>query len=731
MAVRAGGYTSCGAPGVGQLVLVVRKGIVVYKPKPLLARRRLLAVIFILAGLFTVSLLNNINTSASIGTSTATVGIAQTPSEAPSNTEIDTAVRQAIALAGGLPANVQPGKKIVIQPNLVLASLPSSMGITKPGMITNAQVIRTILKMCNERGVAYSDMTICEGSANFCPGTTIPPSGFTTRTMTKKAVRDCGLDIVSPFMVEDMYGVAIVDANDCGTGSRYPDYPGYTGSYNTAFVTRILRGNYLINRAYYIPKIVADCDVLIRCPVLKNHQTAGITGSLKLAFGFGPTDIYHQSGMDGQKERLLHRDSWGYGALPTNSRGMCDMTYARVPDLIVMDGLSGVQNGPAGGTGGTGGEPEYPSGGKMRAILASTDPVAVDTIQALACGYVVSSIPALPLANSLGLGANNPGKITVKGVHVKTIRRWMKQWGAAVVQSDHTDPTLTDLSIADGTHVCGGMVVDPSGYSDTGSGLCKGELAVDGEVVDSNNVTFTTAWTAAGIADGAHTLTYTIYDNAYNEKSLSRTFYMHSGDPIKSALTYADNTNVAIGPVQYTGVASALDTHSFYVSSAASTLALRVFYGSTAPNFTLGQSIIVYGSLQSTGGHRYLSCTYYMPVDPITPVNPRAISNRALGGGDLNTTTHGVYMGTGAYNLNCLVKAYGKVSAGGSNYFYIDDGSLATDAGGSTRVKVICGTFEQPPANSYVSVVGWSSSENGGAIRRVLVARSASEIVQR
>ena len=698
-----------------------------YRLSFVLGRPKLLATIVAAAALATVGFLNNIETGAQVGNTTAVVAIAQTPTSTPTNAEIDAAVRQAIALAGGLPSSVGPGKKIVIQPNLVQAGHPFDNGVT-----THPQVVRTIIAMCLEAGASAADIKICEGSASFLSGT---QGSWSSREMTQKAYRDCGLDANPPYMVEDVYGVQLVDANDCGTGSVYPDYPGYSGPYNPAKVTRVIKSGFLINRVYMLPNPVVECDVLIRVPVLKNHNLAGITGALKLAFGLAPSDIYHYPGLECYKWALLHQTSWGWNELETNARGMADMTYARKPDLVVTDGLVGVMNGPVGGQdggGGGGGWVALPPGGKMRCILASTDPVAIDTIHALLCGYRISSIPSLQRAMSLGLGTNDPAKIEVRGVHVAAARRTFVQWGCAQPDSDRTGPTISGINVPDGTYVCGGLIVKPTSTPVDGeSGVCKAELRVDDVLVDSNNGDYSTLWLPTTEADGPHTLTYTVYDKMLNETSITRTVILRTGDPIRSAFELEDGVGVWLGPVVYTGSGAVLGGNSFFVSSAKGVPAMRVVCSTPPPSLTAGRRVFLYGTLAVSDGSRYLDCTAVSPYDTVAAVKPRYMSNRSLGGASLNGLTPGVYLGGGAYNVGALVTTAGVVSSGGSDYFYIDDGSLPTDPGGASKLKVKCGAYSQPPAGAFVVVTGWSHTElNGGIVRRVLAVRSQSDIVR-
>lgn len=676
------------------------------KPKTLLARRRLIITALVLAVLVSVGYMNSrVPTIAQSPTGPYVVGISKTPTLSPTPAEIDTAVREAIALAGGLPDTIGPGKKIVIHPNLVQAGWASGDGVTP-----NAVVIRTVIAMCLEMGATVDNITVCEGAASHRDGSNW--ENFGDRGMTRKAFRDIGLD-ANADMIEDVYGVSLVDANN--VGMTYPEYPGYTGTYNSNYVTRANISSPMINRAYYIPNCVAECDVLIRMPALKNHNLAGVTGALKLAFGLAPNDIYHAFG-NFYKWNLLHQQAWGYNELETNARGMVDMTLARIPDFIVVDGLVGVTNGPCG----SGGQVTLPADGKHGCIIAGANPVAVDTIEALACGYNVSSIAGINSAVARGLGSNDVAEIEVKGVPVSEIRRWYPNYGCAT-GGDKNAPYISGLNVADGSHVSSCLYVKPISYSDPSPGVAKAELYVDGVRVDKSTTSgtaYATVWNIGDdVAEGAHTIKYKMYDKMLNETSITRTVYVHKGDPVMGALGLADGESVNVGPVYMTGKAPAIDAQTFFVTTLDGLHGLRVYRASGAPAFPTGYELQLNGTMTTVNGQRVLNMSTYAFNGSKPFAAPRLFKNLALGGKSYSTDTPGVTGGTGPYNLGCLVKVTGKVIAGGADHFYINDGSY--------QLKVKSGTIPQPAPGKHVSLVGFSCAENGN---RLFVLRAESDI---
>lgn len=491
------------------------------EPRRAITGRRLVLALVVAGLLATVALRHNPKAPPGAPPRPALVGIAKAATDLPDEAQIEQAVHRAVALAGGLPRKIGPGAKIVIQPNLVQAGWPSGSGV-----ITDARVVRTVIRMCLRQGAAPRDITICEGTAVSSSGTGV----YSPRQVTRKALVDSGLDPDGDMMVEGPGGVHIarcVDANYAGdyhgpggVHGAYPDYPDYSGPYDARFVTRVSISRPLIDRVYVVPKCAAECDVLIRVPVLKNHHLAGVTGALKLAFGLAPNDIYHAPRTPLYKWSLLHNaGTWGRVEEDSNARGMVDMTLCRKPDFVVLDGLVGVINGPVGGEKGADGPPSYPREGKMRCIIAGSDPVAVDTVLSLACGYDPASILALRYASERGLGATDPAYITVAGASVRGIRRRFPAWGCAE-PGEWDPPRLRDLRVRkaeDGSK----LTIEPVGWGDSGSGVCKAELLVDGRLVaTSRKPPYGVSLRTADATPGRHVIDYVLYDRMLNQTAI-------------------------------------------------------------------------------------------------------------------------------------------------------------------------------------------------------------------
>ncbi len=75
----------------------------------------------------------------------------------------------------------------------------------------------------------------------------------------------------------------------------------------------------------------------------------------------------------------------------------------RPPDLVIMDGILAMEGyGPA-----------SPETRWVNKILAATDAVALDTVEAKIVGFTVDDIPYLKIARELGLGETDLNAIEV------------------------------------------------------------------------------------------------------------------------------------------------------------------------------------------------------------------------------------------------------------------------------------------------------------------------------
>ncbi|MBW2421700.1 MAG: DUF362 domain-containing protein [Deltaproteobacteria bacterium] len=126
--------------------------------------------------------------------------------------------------------------------------------------------------------------------------------------------------------------------------------------------------------------------VLITVPVMKTHAKTVISGAIKNQWGCLPT-MRHE-------HHLVLDDA------------LADLCTAVHPALAVMDATVALEgNGPKSG-----------SSRVVDRVLCSTDPVALDTIQAIRMGIDPASVVHLARCAERGLGTNDRKRIEVRGL---------------------------------------------------------------------------------------------------------------------------------------------------------------------------------------------------------------------------------------------------------------------------------------------------------------------------
>lgn len=190
---------------------------------------------------------------------------------------------------------------------------------------------------------------------------------------------------------------------------------------------------------YYLNHSYADCDVFISVAKLKNHETAGVTLSMKNNFGITPNALYGQSRHDeaatDNRMVMLHM-----GKIPPPPglpmevdpsaprrptyrvpRVTVDMVGIRPIDLAIIDGIETV----------SGGEGPWVQGLKLqrpKLLLAGRNPVCTDAIACACMGHAPTATAGtgpfpgdnhLALAAQLNLGTHRPEDIEVRGLSLQ------------------------------------------------------------------------------------------------------------------------------------------------------------------------------------------------------------------------------------------------------------------------------------------------------------------------
>ena len=135
--------------------------------------------------------------------------------------------------------------------------------------------------------------------------------------------------------------------------------------------------NALQLKQFHMPTVVRE-GFVISLPVLKDHSFTGTTIAMKNMFGIAPGKFY--SG--GWNKAKLHS--------PSTDKSVVDICRYKKPDLSVVDASVALSGMHLSGT---------PN--KLGLILASFDPVAVDTIGSKLMGHDPKNLPYLTLSDNL------------------------------------------------------------------------------------------------------------------------------------------------------------------------------------------------------------------------------------------------------------------------------------------------------------------------------------------
>jgi len=228
-------------------------------------------------------------------------------------------------------------------------------------------------------------------------------------------------------------GIEFENTNNLGKGKRYARLKVPSGGY--------IYPAYDLNHAYQ------DTDVFVSLAKIKNHETCGITLSLKNCFGNTPASIYgDDAGRDEPNEspgkgrvEVFHMGK----RAPSRSapqeldpasrrepgfrvpRIVADLVSARPVDLAILDGIETV----------TGGEGPWIEGLRLvkpGLLIAGLNPVSTDAVAAAAMGYDPRAPRGVPpfrtcdntllLAEAHGVGSADLKRIEVRGLSLAEAR---------------------------------------------------------------------------------------------------------------------------------------------------------------------------------------------------------------------------------------------------------------------------------------------------------------------
>ncbi len=175
-----------------------------------------------------------------------------------------------------------------------------------------------------------------------------------------------------------------------------------------------------------ISSLVARADRVITIPVLKTHQWAQLTLSMKNFVGTTPL-LRYGAKPDGTQPRIIL-----HGTDASIEQVFLDIVHSVTPDLAIIDGSIGIEgNGPsAGPQNGTTIDMKQRIGGWL--MVASKDPAAADATAARVTGHDVAQIRQLNMARDQGIGEIRQEMIELVGEPSDNVRmQWVPATPAA------------------------------------------------------------------------------------------------------------------------------------------------------------------------------------------------------------------------------------------------------------------------------------------------------------
>jgi uncharacterized protein (DUF362 family) len=408
--------------------------------------------------------------------------------------DIRSMVRQAVDQAGGFQGLIKDGQVVVLKPNLVYHkdyTLPGWQGRLLPvdanGVTTDWRVTKAVVELVREYN-PHGKVYVMEGSA------------VTTTREVMAALK---------YTQEFIPGVDEFIALEEDSGG-WKDY-------NSPDLVKVTLPEGRYRKEFYLNKKYQQADVLISLPCLKNHWHAAVTGAIKnVGIGGTPANIYGISARNIGRNNMVDHNSQEL------HQWIHDFYMCRPVNFVIMDGLQGIQNGPT---------PCFDMSltselsrdqMNMRLILAGSDAVAVDTIEALLMGWDPLSVGYLKYLNEDRVGNLDPACINIVGPPVATVRKDFEgvipPAGGAKVK-DKTAPKLRLKKIQKQDNQLNLLLA-------ADKETIKAEIFIDGRLYGPaitqgfNRITLD----ISKLSPGAHEATIRAYDRFLNQSEIKAQF---------------------------------------------------------------------------------------------------------------------------------------------------------------------------------------------------------------
>jgi uncharacterized protein (DUF362 family) len=298
--------------------------------------------------------------------------------------EIRDLVTDAVSQAGGF-GFLKTGQTVVVKPNLLVSTsdgIRTLLPVTVNGVTADWRVTKAVTELVRAQIGTSGKLLIMEGSTE-----------STTQAFSRLGytAANFGSDVDEFIPLE---GTSCIDRT------------------TTGLVQKATPGG----KQYWINQRYLNADAVISVACMKTHIQAGITGGVKnLGIGTTPASQYATSGCTRDQINLIPHSPIG----PLSSF-IADYYSLRPADFVVMDALQGIQHGPLPAWGGGNYKTDKMN---MRLILASSNAVALDTVESLVMKCDPTKVPYLTTLEAQGYGTTDIAKIMVVGKQISDVAK--------------------------------------------------------------------------------------------------------------------------------------------------------------------------------------------------------------------------------------------------------------------------------------------------------------------
>jgi uncharacterized protein (DUF362 family) len=303
--------------------------------------------------------------------------------------DLSAMTREALEAVGGVRSIVNEGETVFIKPNMVtLPFVPYIGNRFVAGECTKPEIVVAVAEECLRAGAA--EVIVGDGSQTPTFDWNLATTLDGSTNLAAEAER-----------LSSEYGRKVTLA------CLDTDSPEWVEVPTSTYIGQVA-----------ISSLVARADRVISIPVMKTHEWAQLSLSLKNFVGVTPLERYGWKGADTMWSRAL-LDHSGPEAI---AQLYLDIVGAVKPDLAIIDASVGVEGQGPSATEGQGLTVDMKERLGSWLLLASTDLVAADATAARIMSHDVAEVKQFAMAYEMGLGETREASIEVIGERLDNLR---------------------------------------------------------------------------------------------------------------------------------------------------------------------------------------------------------------------------------------------------------------------------------------------------------------------